>query len=51
MITLVDENVKVRGKLIIYLKSNLNIPYIFVNLLKKNYRQYNDLDLNNYAFK
>ena len=49
--SLVEQIVKARGKLIIYLKSNLNIPYIFLNLLKKNYRQYNDLDLNNYAFK
>ena len=49
--TLVDEIVKARGKLIIYLKTNLNIPYIFLNLLKRNYRQYNDFELNNYAFK
>ena len=49
--SLVDQIVKARGKLIIYLKSNLNIPYIFLNILKRNYREYNDFELNNYAFK
>ena len=47
----IDTIVNARGKLVIYLKPTINTEYIYLNILKRNYREYNDFALNNYAFK
>ena len=47
----IDTIVNARGKIIITLKPTINTEYVCLNILKRNYREYNDFALNNYAFK
>lgn len=40
-----------RGKIFLTIRTPINKEFIYLNIYKKNYRQYNDFALNNYVFK